>query len=42
MDIERSELNIAAGLQDRVIQIYRGAVHMDFSVDEGTDTYKTL
>ena len=40
MDIERSELNIAAGLQDRVIQTYRGLVHMDFSVDEGTDTYK--
>ena len=28
--IEREELGIAAGLQDRVIQVYEGAVYMDF------------
>lgn len=33
LEIERRELNIAAGLQDRVIQTYGGLVHMDFSVD---------
>ena len=27
---ERDELGIAAGLQDRVIQVYEGAVYMDF------------
>ncbi len=37
MEIERRELDIAAGLQDRVIQTYRGLVHMDFSVDSETD-----
>ena len=30
MSIEREELNIAAGLQDRVIQVYEGLVYMDF------------
>ena len=29
--IEKEELNIAAGLQDRVIQVYGGLMHMDFS-----------
>jgi glucuronokinase len=30
LDIERVELKIAAGLQDRVIQTFGGVVHMDF------------
>ncbi len=29
--VERDELGIAAGLQDRVIQVYEGLVYMDFS-----------
>ena len=37
MEIERRELGIAAGLQYRVIQSYRGLVHMDFSIDNSTD-----
>jgi galactokinase/mevalonate kinase-like predicted kinase len=32
LSIEREELNIAAGLQDRVIQVYEGLVYMDFDV----------
>lgn len=28
--VEREELGISAGLQDRVIQVYEGAVYMDF------------
>lgn len=31
LSVEREELNIAAGLQDRVIQVYEGLVYMDFS-----------
>lgn len=31
LDIEKEELGISAGLQDRVIQTYGGLVHMDFS-----------
>lgn len=31
LDIEVGELGISAGLQDRVIQIYGGLVHMDFT-----------
>ena len=31
LDVEKQELYIHAGLQDRVIQIYEGLVHMDFS-----------
>ncbi len=31
LSVEREELGIAAGLQDRVIQIYEGLVYMDFS-----------
>ena len=31
LDVEKKELGIAAGLQDRVIQVYGGLVHMDFS-----------
>ncbi len=30
LSVETDELGIAAGLQDRVIQVYEGAVHMDF------------
>lgn len=30
LEVETNELNIAAGLQDRVIQTYEGAVYMDF------------
>lgn len=30
LSVEREELNIAAGLQDRVIQNYEGIVYMDF------------
>jgi len=29
--VERDELGIAAGLQDRVVQLYEGLVYMDFS-----------
>lgn len=32
LDVERCELGIAAGLQDRVVQTYGGLVHMDFSL----------
>lgn len=31
--VENDELNIAAGLQDRVIQVYEGLVYMDFAKD---------
>lgn len=31
LSVEREELGIAAGLQDRVIQVYGGLVYMDFS-----------
>eukprot|EP00605_Chrysophyceae_sp_TOSAG23-4_P002724 GSChrysophyteH1.ASY1.ANO1.3003.1 assembled CDS len=31
LSIEKSELKISAGLQDRVIQTYGGLVHMDFT-----------
>ena len=31
LDIEKVELGMSAGLQDRVIQTYGGLVHMDFS-----------
>jgi glucuronokinase len=33
LSVETDELGIAAGLQDRVIQVYEGAVYMDFSRD---------
>jgi glucuronokinase len=33
LSVERQELGISAGLQDRVIQVYEGAVYMDFSKD---------
>lgn len=31
LGVESDELGIAAGLQDRVVQSYEGAVHMDFA-----------
>jgi glucuronokinase len=31
LEVEKCELGIAAGLQDRVVQTYGGLVHMDFS-----------
>jgi galactokinase/mevalonate kinase-like predicted kinase len=31
LSVEREELGIAAGLQDRVIQVYEGLVYMDFA-----------
>lgn len=31
LSVERDELGISAGLQDRVIQVYEGLVYMDFS-----------
>ncbi len=33
LGIEREELGIAAGLQDRVIQSYEGLVYMDFDIE---------
>lgn len=33
LSVENDELNIAAGLQDRVIQVYEGVVFMDFAKD---------
>jgi glucuronokinase len=33
LNIEKMELGIAAGLQDRVVQVYGGMVHMDFSLE---------
>jgi glucuronokinase len=30
LSVEKDELNISAGLQDRVIQVYEGMVYMDF------------
>jgi glucuronokinase len=32
LSVENEELNIAAGLQDRVIQVYEGVVFMDFDL----------
>ncbi len=33
LSVEKEDLGIAAGLQDRVIQVYEGIVHMDFSIE---------
>jgi glucuronokinase len=33
LSVEKEELGIAAGLQDRVIQVYEGLVYMDFSAE---------
>lgn len=46
LSVETEELGIAAGLQDRVIQVYEGAVFMDFSRDimeaQGHGNYEPL
>jgi glucuronokinase len=34
LSVERDELGIAAGLQDRVIQVYEGLVYMDFDLQQ--------
>ncbi len=39
LSIEREELGIPAGLQDRVAQIYEGAVFMNFAVFETVDDF---
>jgi glucuronokinase len=36
--VETEELGIAAGLQDRVIQVYEGLVYMDFARQHGRET----
>jgi glucuronokinase len=36
LSVEKDELNISAGLQDRVIQVYGGLVYMDFNKDQMT------
>lgn len=33
LSVEKDELGIGAGLQDRVIQVYEGLVYMDFAAD---------
>ncbi len=45
LSVEKDELNIAGGLQDRVIQVYEGLVYMDFAETQeqivgGLATYK--
>jgi glucuronokinase len=37
LSVEREELGIAAGLQDRVIQVYEGLVSMDFAREKEKD-----
>ncbi len=39
LSVETGELGIAAGLQDRVIQIYEGLVYMDFSEEKSKTLY---
>ena len=39
LSIERDELGIAAGLQDRVIQVYEGLVYMDFDRARGHEVH---
>lgn len=39
LSVEVEELGIAAGLQDRVIQVYEGVVSMDFGVDAMRETH---
>ena len=39
LSIEREQLGIPAGLQDRVIQVYEGAVYMDFGKMETIDGF---
>ncbi|CAG8611105.1 5963_t:CDS:2 [Funneliformis caledonium] len=46
LSVERDELNISAGLQDRVIQVYGGLIFMDFDEDHmmkhGVGMYERL
>ena len=46
LDVERKELKISAGLQDRVAQVYGGITLMDFSTDllslQGHGTYESI
>ena len=42
LDVEKCELGIAAGLQDRVVQTYGGLVHMDFSVPSQAPQYTSI
>jgi glucuronokinase len=46
LSVEREELGIAAGLQDRVIQVYEGMVYMDFAKEllttRGYGTYEPI
>lgn len=46
LNVEADELDIPAGLQDRVVQIYGGLLYMDFGADqmrrEGHGTYEKL
>ncbi len=37
LSVEQLELGIAAGLQDRVIQVYEGLVYMDFAAERMTE-----
>jgi len=43
LSVEREELSIAAGLQDRVIQVHEGLVSMDFGMEQErmVDGFKT-
>jgi glucuronokinase len=40
LSVEKEELGISAGLQDRVIQVYEGLVYMDFAEDRMTEQHK--
>jgi glucuronokinase len=37
LSVETQELGISAGLQDRVIQVFEGLVHMDFAAERMTE-----
>jgi glucuronokinase len=39
LSVEKEELKISAGLQDRVIQFYEGLVYMDFAEDRMTEQH---
>ena len=46
LSVEQDELGIIAGLQDRVIQVYKGLVYMDFNKEimmkQGYGIYESL
>ncbi|RIA95432.1 ribosomal protein S5 domain 2-type protein [Glomus cerebriforme] len=46
LSVEKDELNISAGLQDRVIQVYGGLMYMDFNkdhmIEHGVGIYERL